>query len=363
MNGSLPEDEPKPREAISQPRVAPADKPLVTFALFAYNQETFIREAVEGAFAQTYEPLEIILSDDCSTDRTFAIMTEMAAAYAGPHAIKLNRNAHNLGVFKHLLRVVDLVSSEFMVLAAGDDVSLFDRVATCEAAFRKTRAVAMCSSWHVISGSGEIIEQNKKPHDLRITLSRYIEKNDGTLPRSIQGSTSCYATSFIKILPTPEYRINGEDDILSFLANILNRNIVYIDDPLVLYRRHSGAVYHAPELFKWSPDVETLSRNRIIDNVNCKEYELSMFFQMKSAGLVVNSVNSYLMERDLRNYDDILEWDNFCVRDRIKSFFISIFNLKNLHENYSVSKWKIARLFGSHPNYQPLGLIKSRLYR
>lgn len=40
--------------------------PLVTFALFAYNQEKFIREAVEGAFAQTYESLEIILSDDCS---------------------------------------------------------------------------------------------------------------------------------------------------------------------------------------------------------------------------------------------------------------------------------------------------------
>ena len=33
------------------------DRPLVTFALFAYNQEDYIREAVEGAFAQTYEPL------------------------------------------------------------------------------------------------------------------------------------------------------------------------------------------------------------------------------------------------------------------------------------------------------------------
>ena len=45
-----------------------SDRPLVTFALFAYNQEKYIREAVEGAFAQTYAPLEIILSDDCSTD-------------------------------------------------------------------------------------------------------------------------------------------------------------------------------------------------------------------------------------------------------------------------------------------------------
>lgn len=49
------------------------DQPLVTFALFAYNQEQYIREAVEGAFSQTYKPLEIILSDDCSRDRTFEI--------------------------------------------------------------------------------------------------------------------------------------------------------------------------------------------------------------------------------------------------------------------------------------------------
>ena len=48
--------------------------PLVTFALFTYNQERYVREAVEGVLAQTYEPLEIIISDDCSTDMTFSII-------------------------------------------------------------------------------------------------------------------------------------------------------------------------------------------------------------------------------------------------------------------------------------------------
>jgi len=42
------------------------EKSLITLALVAYNQERFISEALEGAFAQTYSPLEIILSDDCS---------------------------------------------------------------------------------------------------------------------------------------------------------------------------------------------------------------------------------------------------------------------------------------------------------
>ena len=51
-----------------------SERPLVTFALFAYNQEKYIREAVEGAFSQTYQRMEIILSDDCSTDSTFDIL-------------------------------------------------------------------------------------------------------------------------------------------------------------------------------------------------------------------------------------------------------------------------------------------------
>jgi glycosyltransferase involved in cell wall biosynthesis len=99
-------------------------RPLVTFALFAYNQEKFIREAVEGAFAQTYEPLEIILSDDCSTDQTFEIMQEIAANYVGLRIIILNRNSRNLGVAAHFSEIVERASGEFVVIAAGDDISL-----------------------------------------------------------------------------------------------------------------------------------------------------------------------------------------------------------------------------------------------
>ena len=63
------------------------ERPLVTFALFAYNQEKYIHEAVEGALAQTYEPLEIILSDDSSTDRTFEVMSELAKKYNGKNKV------------------------------------------------------------------------------------------------------------------------------------------------------------------------------------------------------------------------------------------------------------------------------------
>lgn len=100
---------------------------FVSFVLFAYNQERFIREAVEGALAQTCSPLEIILSDDCSSDRTFAIMQEMCASYHGPHAVRLNRNEANLGIIAHYNKVCKLATGQLLVLAAGDDLSLPQR--------------------------------------------------------------------------------------------------------------------------------------------------------------------------------------------------------------------------------------------
>ena len=39
------------------------NRPLVTFLLFSYNQENYIREAVEGVLSQDYESLEIIISN------------------------------------------------------------------------------------------------------------------------------------------------------------------------------------------------------------------------------------------------------------------------------------------------------------
>ena len=54
------------------------NRPLITLGLIAYKQDRFIREAVASALAQTYSPLQIVLSDDASPDSTFEIMREGA---------------------------------------------------------------------------------------------------------------------------------------------------------------------------------------------------------------------------------------------------------------------------------------------
>lgn len=120
------------------------ERPLITFFVMAYNQEQYIREAIEGAFSQSYSPLEIILSDDCSTDRTFEIMQEAAERYRGPHEIVLNRNPWNLGIGGHVNRVMELARGELIVAAAGDDISEPTRVAEIFLTWREAGFPVCC---------------------------------------------------------------------------------------------------------------------------------------------------------------------------------------------------------------------------
>lgn len=77
-----------------------------------------MRDAIAGALRQTYSPLEIVVLDGASSDRTFA------ATYRGPHRIVLKRNPRNFGRGAHFNRLVELSTSELIFISAGDDISL-----------------------------------------------------------------------------------------------------------------------------------------------------------------------------------------------------------------------------------------------
>lgn len=215
-----------------------SDRPLVTFALFAFNHERYIREAVVGALSQTYSPLEIILSDDCSTDRTFEIMQEMAAAYDGPHMVRLRRNPRNLNVAPHVISVLRESKGEFFVLAAGDDVSDPMRTKKIIDFFQETGATGVHSGCRLIDDAGNIVAEN------------YVAKG-GVHVRSwfradqisfIHGATSAYSRRVMNCLPERQYNVHGEDGLLTtaILANGLT--IRFLRDKLVDYRTHAEAL-------------------------------------------------------------------------------------------------------------------------
>lgn len=235
-----------------------SDRPLVTLAVFAYNQEQFIREAVEGAFSQTYSPLEIILSDDCSSDRTFEIMEEMAKAYEGPHRVIVRRNGVNIGTALHVQLAFNASAGELIVVAAGDDISIPDRVAVLAEAW-----LAAGSPEGVLHSGREIFRGAETLAVARALRSKYSDcvlegfARAHWLPAA--APTCAYTRDvFERFAPL----IGGSiiEDVPLFLRAALLGNFIAVDMPLVRQRVHgdnSGTGYRCDQPARWNRFIQS----------------------------------------------------------------------------------------------------------
>lgn len=217
--------------------------PLITLVQFGYKQEQFIRAAVQGALAQTYSPLEIILSDDCSPDRTFDIMREMAAAYKGPHRVILSQSPTNHGFTDHVNRVVNLAHGELLVMFEGDDISLPERVERTVAAWQaeSPRPLVLFSNATVLGADGQ-------PKGLMFDGAWRDTHNQQVVPTTLHGypwvlgATLAFSPQLFADFGPIDRSVVQEDVIIPFRARLLG-GIKYLNADLLRYRRHSQNSY------------------------------------------------------------------------------------------------------------------------
>ena len=217
-----------------QPAPTPAPLPLVSMLLLAYRQPGSVGAAIAGALAQTYSPLEIVVSDDASGDGTWAAIEAAVAGYAGPHRLVLNHNPVNLGIGAHLSKLVALSTGELLFVTAGDDVSLPRRCeCTVEAWLARGRRPDLIASALIDidaqgAGHGPI-----RPAD----LARWRSAADWIAqpPHVIGAGQAWTRRLFERFGPLPAGTV-AEDLILVFRA-IVSGGAITLTEPLVQYRR------------------------------------------------------------------------------------------------------------------------------
>src|SRR5687767_11052901 len=84
--------------------------PKVSIGMPVYNGANYIRRSIRSILDQDYRNLELVISDNASTDETEAICREMAAT---DDRIRYFRNEVNLGAAKNYNRVFELAQGEF----------------------------------------------------------------------------------------------------------------------------------------------------------------------------------------------------------------------------------------------------------
>jgi glycosyltransferase, family 2 len=222
------------------------NRPLISYVVTAYNIEQFIKEAIECAFAQTYSPLEIILSDDCSTDGTFEIMKEMAADYHGPHKIKLNRNEQNLGITRHMNKAyLELAEGEIIIAAHGDDISIPKRTElSYKFLISHPDVNAVSLSMKSINSNGVKIVTD----DACVESVKFYDFESGA---NIPAPSRAFYKRVMTVFGPLANDCPTEDELITTRALMLGRN-AFLPDVGVYYRKHKMSSSN-PENFRKFP--------------------------------------------------------------------------------------------------------------
>jgi len=212
--------------------------PLVSFIIVAYNQEQFVDEAAQSALAQDYPNLEIILSDDNSTDRTWSRFEQIAREFGAARSITLNRSAGGKGILAHVYDAVAKSRGDLIVLGAGDDISLPHRVSRLVAEWLRTGAVGLDSHFSLIDEAGAVF-QDDFVSPLVGAEARRVFGDKSLLV--LHGASTAYAREVFQRIAQPVIPIWNEDEFLCLFLNWRKLKLVRIAEPLVLYRQHAGA--------------------------------------------------------------------------------------------------------------------------
>lgn len=321
------------------------DAPLVTFVLVSYNQENYIEEAIKGALSQDFDSMEIIVSDDCSTDNTFGIVTEFLNQYSGSKRIIARKTRNNIGTFRHIFDAVACSKGKLIVLAAGDDISYPQRVSSIVEKWMQTGAWGLCSKYDRIDDSGNVYEQ--WDGESISVISRDHKLNDYFMDKKknhnlILGATSAYdRRAFEFFEPLPQDFILSEDGVLSVLLNFLGKGISEIDRSLVKYRSHPDSLTNSQKYRNYSYSDACNDERRIELFANSQANRCSLFLRVINTTdprIVKNKLDHKVIESELLRHRARADWRKMSMIQRFHFVFSTSLRSSDL-------RWAIPRLF------------------
>jgi len=330
------------------------ERPLVTFALFSYNQERYIRAAVEAALAQDYSPLEVIISDDCSTDQTFSVIQYLVESYQGPHRVVARQTARNVGTLLHVADVAKSARGELLVLAAGDDVSKANRVTVLQEAWKRTGAWGLSSRFDRIDAEGALLARDVKAAVIESHgFEKYFLPQDGAV-RVVHGCTSAYdARVFDYLQLVPDDYVLSEDGAISVLLNLIGREIIHLDESLVLYRE-------SPDSLTNNIGRRTLSYAEVVrDERNIERFSSAQANRCRLF-LRMNEQLGHAKVREISMAGVVTELRLQEIKRRWYEIPIMVRAL-NIFHNRVPRRWALPRVLGRKPFYLAKWLA-SRLY-
>lgn len=270
------------------------DKPLVSIGVASYNNAKYILQTLESINNQSYQNIELIIVDDCSTDNSRKLIEEWKGKINLP--VKIIHNTNNEGIPKVCNSILGAVgaASKYLCVFGSDDVMLPERIEKQVAIMQNTddKVAATYSDMIVMNEVGSVMSDSfykwrgdsfEKVRDIFSKDRNYIirslvEKNTVATPALI------FKTSILK-------KMGGWDETLSFEDWDMNLRLIKegyvilpLNEKLVYYRKHSNSITNKPGVDFLESLLSLVSKHRNISkdineaiNVQIKEHALAIY--------------------------------------------------------------------------------------
>lgn len=227
-------------------------KEQIDVLLTTYNGEKYVKEQIDSILNQTYQNIQLIISDDGSKDDTRKILKEYEEK---DNRIKVYYQNKNLGCIKNFEFLLKQVENEVYMLADQDDVWMPQKIEKTYEHLKKEKADLVFSDLEVVNEDLETIYPSFNDY---MKLSRKIKKYSDTwrlnyLYNCITGCTIMTKKKWIDtILPLPTKTKHVLHDHWIGLMVNLKGKVVYLPEKYIRYRQHDknkvGAKKTTPKL-------------------------------------------------------------------------------------------------------------------
>lgn len=227
----------------------------VDILMATYNGKKYLKEQIESILNQTYKNIQLIISDDCSTDGTREILRQ----YEQNERIKIFYQEKNLGYIKNFEFLLKNVESNLYMLSDQDDVWKQEKIEKSVEKLEK-------ENLDLVFGDLEVVDENLnticESFDKYMKLDRKINKCIGNyklqyLYNCITGCTILSKKEYLeKILPIPTNSKYMLHDFWIGLIISLDGKIGYIKDTYIKYRQHGNNQVGIKKITRKSKNLE-----------------------------------------------------------------------------------------------------------
>jgi glycosyltransferase involved in cell wall biosynthesis len=233
----------------------------VSIMIPAYNHAKYIAQAIESSLDQDYPNLEVIVSDDNSTDETSSIIQ----TYLKDPRLKFFRNEKNVGKHGNYRKLLyEYATGEWVINLDGDDYFI-------DSGFISTAALRIATNPNLVCVQGGIVVKDGNSESIICPAAEEISGYQLFLrfPKiKFAHNGSLYKRDLACSIDAYRYDIIGED-METFLRLYLHGDVALLDKPVAVWRKHDNNISGT-----FLPSEHIRNTNVLTDGV-C-EYALSI---------------------------------------------------------------------------------------